>query len=261
VFDSRTVFTNPTSPSTDRYPRPVTTGRPDLRARRREETGAVLREIAGRHLAEHGAAGLSLRAVARDAGMAVSNVYRYFPSRDELLTDLLVQAFGDHADAVEAATAPHLATGDPATALRAGFTAYRRWALERRAEFGLAYGAPVPGYDAPHGRTLVPGTRIGAHLVRILAACHERGLVDGAVVAARLAALTPATARRLETMRAELGYEAPVGLIAVATDGWVRLHGCVSMEVFGQLRYVAGDDDAYFRETLDLELVRCGLAG
>jgi AcrR family transcriptional regulator len=237
----------------------VPPARPDLRARRRGETEAALRDIAGRHLAEHGPAGLSLRAVARDAGMAVSNVYRYFPSRDELLTDLLVRAFDAHADAVEAAAAPHLAAGDPAAALRAAFTAYRRWALERRAEFGLAYGAPVPGYDAPAERTLGPGTRIGGHLIRILAACHDRGLVDEAVVAARLAALTPPVARRLEAMRAELGYAAAVGLIAVGTDSWVRLHGCVSMEVFGQLRYVAGDDDAYFRETLDLELARCGL--
>jgi hypothetical protein len=33
------------------------------------------------------------------------------------------------------------------------------------------------------------------------------------------------------------------------------------MEVFGRLRCVAGDDDACFRETLDLELARCGLPG
>ena len=218
----------------------------------------MLRAVAGRHLAEHGSAALSLRAVARDAGMAVSNVYRYFPSRDDLLTDLLVRAFDGHADAVEAATAPHLAAGDPVAALRAGLTAYRSWAVEHPAEFGLAYGAPVPGYDAPE-RTLGPGTRTGAHLVRVLADCHERGLVDGRVVEARLAALTPPTRARLESMRARLGYDAPLGLVAVGTDAWVRLHGCVALQAFGHLRQVAGDDDAYFRESLDQELARCGL--
>lgn len=235
--------------------------RPDLRARRREQTEAALREIADRHLAQHGSAGLSLRAIAREAGMAVSNVYHYFPSRDDLLTDLLVRAFDSHGCAVEAATAPHLGAGEPVAALRAGLTAYRRWALQRPAEFGLVYGAPVPGYRAPPERTLGPGTRIGAHLVEVLADCHARGLVDEAVVAARLAALTPATAARLEALRSELGYRAPLGLIAVGTDAYVRLHGCVSLQVFGHLRYVAGDDDAYFRESLDQEVLRCGLPG
>jgi AcrR family transcriptional regulator len=241
------------------YSRPVTSTRPDLQARRRAETVAVLREVAERHLAERGSAALSLRAVAREAGMAVSNVYNYFPSRDELLTDLLVRAYESHAVTVEAAAAPFLERGDPATALRAAFVAYRRWGLERRAEFGLAYGAPVPGYDAPADRTLGAGTRIGAYFVGVLAACHDRGLVDDAVFDARRATLTAATAGRLETLRTELGYVAPVALIAVGLDAFVRLHGCVSMEVFGQLRIVTGGDDTYFGEVLDSELARLGL--
>jgi AcrR family transcriptional regulator len=232
---------------------------PDLRRRRREETAGALREVAAAHLAEHGSAALSLRAVARDAGMAVSNVYRYFPSRDDLLTDLLVRAFDDHAAAVEAAAAPHRSAGDPAAALRAGLTAYRRWAHAHPAEFGLAYGAPVPGYHAPEGPTLRPGTRIGAFLIAVLADCRGRGLLDEGAVRARAAALTPAVAARLAVLRDDLGYGAPVELIALGLDAWVRLHGCVMMEVFGQLRYVAADDDAYFTELLAQELDRLGL--
>ena len=44
-------------------------------------------------VAEHGAAELSLRAVARDLGMVSSAVYRYFPSRDELLTALIIETY------------------------------------------------------------------------------------------------------------------------------------------------------------------------
>lgn len=237
----------------------MTARRPDLRKRQRAETAAVLRGVAARHLAEHGSAALSLRAIARDAGMAVSNVYRYFPSRDELLTDLLVRAYESHARSVETAAAPYLEAGDPAAGLRAALMAYRQWSLDRRSEFGLAYGAPVPGYHAPRDRTLHPGTRIGAFLVGVLAACHERGMIDDSVVVARASTLTPVTADRLEILRTDLGYRAPIGLIAVGIDGFVRLHGCVTMEVFGQLRYVAGDDDAYFHEVLDQELARFGL--
>src|SRR3954453_12334092 len=53
-------------------------------------------------LAAVGPAALSVRQIARDLEMASSAVYRYFPSRDALLTALLVQAFDDLGEAVEA---------------------------------------------------------------------------------------------------------------------------------------------------------------
>ena len=69
------------------------------RARARAELTNEIKATARRHLAEVGAPALSLRAVARELGMASSAVYRYFASRDELLTALIVDAF----DAVGAA--------------------------------------------------------------------------------------------------------------------------------------------------------------
>ncbi|MCW2707706.1 MAG: transcriptional regulator, TetR family, partial [Frankiales bacterium] len=65
----------------------------NARERARTELTREIKELARRHLAEHGAAGLSLRAVARDLGMVSSAVYRYFPSRDELLTALIIDAY------------------------------------------------------------------------------------------------------------------------------------------------------------------------
>ena len=54
-------------------------------------------------LAAVGPGELSLRAVARELGMASSAVYRYFPSRDHLITALLVECYDESAAAVEAA--------------------------------------------------------------------------------------------------------------------------------------------------------------
>ena len=71
-----------------------------IRARARAELTEQIKEVARRQLAETGSAGLSLRAVARELGMVSSAVYRYFPSRDELLTALIVDAYtaiGRHA--------------------------------------------------------------------------------------------------------------------------------------------------------------------
>ena len=59
-------------------------------------------EIGRQHLADYGAAALSLRAVTRDLGMVSSAVYRYVASRDELLTLLVVDAYTELGDAVDA---------------------------------------------------------------------------------------------------------------------------------------------------------------
>ena len=59
------------------------------RAQARIETTEQIKRIARQHLAVDGP-DLSLRAVARDLGVVSSAVYRYFASRDDLLTALIL---------------------------------------------------------------------------------------------------------------------------------------------------------------------------
>ena len=73
-------------------------------ANRARLEGEILR-LGREHLAQVGPAALSLRAIARDLGMASSAVYRYVASRDELLTLLIIESYDAMADAVEAALA------------------------------------------------------------------------------------------------------------------------------------------------------------
>ncbi len=63
------------------------------RERVRAELIREITEIARRQLATEGAAGLSLRAVAREMGMVSSAIYRYFPNRDDLLTTLIIDGY------------------------------------------------------------------------------------------------------------------------------------------------------------------------
>ena len=60
----------------------------------RERIEAQIIALGRRQLATEGAAGLSVRAIARDLGMVSSAVYRYVAGRDELLTMLLADAYG-----------------------------------------------------------------------------------------------------------------------------------------------------------------------
>jgi AcrR family transcriptional regulator len=75
------------------------------RARARIEVTAAIKDEARRQLAAEGAAKLSLRAVARELGMVSSALYRYFPSRDDLLTALIIDAYDSVGEAAEAAHA------------------------------------------------------------------------------------------------------------------------------------------------------------
>src|SRR5689334_9031334 len=116
-----------------------------VRARVRAEMTEEIKVVARRHLATDGA-NLSLRAVARDLGMASSAVYRYFASRDELLTALIIDAYNSLGEAAEHAAT---LTTDPLGRFLRITTAVREWALADPHQWALIYGSPVPGYQAP----------------------------------------------------------------------------------------------------------------
>ena len=118
------------------------------RERVRAELTREITDVARGQLATEGAGGLSLRAVARELGMVSSAIYRYFPSRDDLLTALIIDGYNAIGEAAEQADAGCPA-GDFAGRWRAVCQAIRDWALAHPHEYALVYGSPVPGYQAP----------------------------------------------------------------------------------------------------------------
>ncbi len=202
------------------------------RARARARTIADIIRLGREHLAKDGAAALSLRAVARDLGVVSSAVYRYVESRDELLTLLLVDAYNELGDAVDAAVATR-----PESDHRGRFDALayavRSWALSEPARYGLLFGSPVPGYKAPAERTTEPGTRVVRALI---------GVVDDAYrsAAGRLPAqpeppaVGPALHADFEAIRDGLGIVLSDAVLARGTLVWTALFGTISFEVFGQ---------------------------
>src|SRR5262245_64199601 len=109
------------------------------RDRARMELTEEIKRVGRRHLTEHGAAGLSLRAVAREVGMVSSAVYRYFPSRDDLLTALIVDAYQALGDAATSAER-HVPRHDLIGRWMATARAVRWWALEHPHEYALIFG-------------------------------------------------------------------------------------------------------------------------
>jgi AcrR family transcriptional regulator len=210
------------------------------RARVRAELTREIAEVARRHLASDGAAALSLRGVAREMGMASSAVYRYFPSRDDLLTALIIDAYDAMGAAAEAADAA-LPRADLIGRWQATCSAVRTWALAHPHEYSLVYGSPVPGYAAPQA-TIGPAGRVGLVLCRIVADGIASGAVDGTADGTGTdAAIRPGLA-------AELGLPAdPAGsLAAAAVHAWTSLFGLINFELFGHTHNVVVDDEAFF---------------
>lgn len=207
------------------------------RARARAETTRAILDEARRQLAEHGAAGLSLRSVAREVGMVSSAVYRYVANRDDLLTTLIVEAYDAMGAAAEAARDPE---DPPRVQWRAVWRAVRGWAHAHPAEFALIHGSPVPGYAAPP-ETIAAAARLGSVLVAIVV--DHGGGVDGPrglVVDDVLPGLDPGTA-------------------PAAVAAWTQLVGTVAFELFGQYENVVVDRAAYLDHVADVAATSVGL--
>src|SRR4051812_26412941 len=127
------------------------------RERVRAEITGEITDAARRQLAEVGAAALSLRAGARDVGMAAAAAYRYFPRPDGLPGRPLIYRDDDLGVAAEKADDP---TATPLDRWLAVCRAVRRWARAHPHEYALLYGSPVPGYHAPED-TIPAAARVG----------------------------------------------------------------------------------------------------
>ncbi|MEU9039437.1 TetR/AcrR family transcriptional regulator [Streptomyces sp. NPDC048352] len=209
------------------------------RERARIEVTAAIKDEARRRLAAGGAADLSLRAVARELGMVSSALYRYFASRDELLTALIVDAYDSLGSAAETAEAAALTAGAPPRARWiAVCEAVRGWALAHPHEYALIYGSPVPGYTAPLD-TVGPASRVANVFIGILRAAYEgRGLA--------LPPLPAALRSEALRMTADFAEGLPPEVTAALVASWAQLMGLVSFELFGQFNRVVEERGAFF---------------
>ncbi len=209
-----------------------------IRARVRAEMTEEIKSIARRQLASDGA-NLSLRAVARDLGVVSSAIYRYFASRDDLLTALIVDAYNSIGDAAEAADAS-VPRDDLLGRWLAITHAIRDWALAQPHEYALIYGSPVPGYQAPPD-TVGPATRSTFALAGLLRDGVELGAypADGEP-------LPGSVQHDLSRLRAEAFPTVPESLMARGMGAWLLTFGAISFELFGQFNNVIEDRRAFF---------------
>lgn len=189
----------------------------------------AIKETAWKQIAEFGAPALSLRAIARELGITAPAIYNYFPSRDELVTALIIDAYTSFGDSqFEARDAV------PATDLMGRMTAigvaYRTWALAHPQRYQLIFGTPIPGYEAPLERVLPSAARSLSPLA---------GVVDALRLAGKLRADNFPEVQEEYKPAFEVwklyGGNVDVLSLSVAVLIWARVHGIVSLEISGNM--------------------------
>jgi len=216
---------------------------PGVRARVRAALTAEIKASARRQLVTDGPAALSLRAIARELDMASSAIYRYFASRDELLTALIIDAYNAVGAAVEEADAEHERSNYRGRLIAVGQAA-RSWAVSNPQEYGLIYGSPVPGYKAPPD-TIDPAVRVPTALITVFVEYFEGDEPVGPPAAgdelgAALLQLSEFTEHRLTPSQ-----------LACSVQAWGEILGLVSLELFGHFHNAVTDPAHVFSYSME----------
>jgi AcrR family transcriptional regulator len=207
------------------------------RERARAELTEEIKTAARRQLATVGAEALSLRAISRELGMVSSALYRYFPSRDDLLTALIIDAYDALGSAAEAAAHG----GDPLDEWVAIYSAVRDWARAHPQEYALIYGSPISGYKAPQ-TTVEPAARVPLLLLGLLQRAHASGRLTPPPDAPEPSGVLADQVKVL----VELAPQVPPAVLLRTVIVWTQLFGMLSFELFGQLVGSMDPADEFF---------------
>jgi AcrR family transcriptional regulator len=218
-----------------------------MRAGTREEIKAIARQ----QMLEGGTAAISLNAIARAMDVTAPALYRYYASRDELITALIIDSYTALASALAAAANQHPLNAYGAR-LFATSLAYRAWALANPTDFLLIYGNPIPGYHAPTEQVMVAAQQVYAVFLTTMQMAYQAGhipirsnyhdLVD--------TLCTPAANANAAAIN-------PVVMLA-GISAWTKLHGMVMLELLGHATFMVAQAQFFYQ--LELQQILADLA-
>jgi len=224
----------------------------------RAATQSELTGAARALLLEGGIEAVTVRSIAAKLGMTAPAIYRYFDSREELLNALVDDLYDELADYLYASLERR--RREPLAARFVGASrAYRQWALDHPAEFGLLFGAPIPGvgHSPPAGSDAegLRGHRFGQLWLELFVELSQTSAVP--LVWRR--PIPTSLRQQVERYLAALGDPVDVDTALMYLSCWERLYGSVCTEVFGHLSFALSDAEELFEDHLADVAVRLGL--
>ena len=213
------------------------------RERLHKETIEEIKATAWKQIGELGAAGLSLRGIAREMGMTAPGLYRYYQDRDALVTALLIDAFESFSMALETARDAFDAD-DHLGRFRAICKAYFRWGVENPQKYILLFGTPIPGYqfNAEVGPSAQKSFLV---LQGVIGEAHKAGKIIGESAAIRFPTLLESQYEALH--RIGMPYTPLVTHLALST--WNTIHGLTSLFLYGYSQGFLGEQVEQFLES------------
>lgn len=221
--------------------------RPSRREQIRQMTVDDIKAAARDQLTQQNAGNVSLRAVAREVGLAPSAIYRYFDSQTALVAAVAVDAYHSASQALHAAWKSS-STLTAYEQFEAVFKAYRDWALANRAEFTLIFATDQSMLlDGPSLVTSLPLHEFFATPLQMYVDGVTAGQVDATKVETQVEAqLTPEMEEVRRLLEERTGQFLTNQQVAVLLSAWASVQGFVTLELFGQLGWFVADHDALF---------------
>lgn len=194
--------------------------------------------------------------IARVMGMTPPALYRYFADRDELLTELITDAYNDLGRQV-AASRDQAPESDIGGRWLAAAEAYRAWARQEPEQFSLILGMPVPGYAAEEeGPTTEAAKRAMSQLSALFTDAAARGQLNKPFIDHVDESLLTCADDKHPELNGVLSPESFQAML----QAWAALHGFTSLEAYGHLDWLTPEArDALFLSQVELIAKTSGL--
>ena len=159
-------------------------------------------------LAKEGVGGLSLRKVAKKAGVSHSAPYAHFPDKQSLIAAISTEGFKQLYSELDAAISPY--ANDPKQQLTEGVWAYVQFAMNNTDTFNIMFSG-VLEKEKEYPSFVEISRKTFDRVVDVVQACQQAGVL----------------------------HSAPPELMAVSV--WGQLHGIVSLMLEGQISHTVLD--------------------
>jgi len=229
---------------------------PTRRERQRAATLEEIKEVARGLMREQGTIDVRFTDIAKEMGMTPPALYRYFAHRDELLTELIAEAYRELGREVAEAR-ERCDPDDIGGRWIAVGTAYRDWARRESEQFALILGMPVPGYVAPKaGPTTDAAKDAMAQLSLLFIRAAELGVLQKPLVRDVSDEMAACAAEK----HPELDGLVPPESFQAMIQAWATLHGVTSLDAYGQFDWMTDEArEALFVSTLRTAALAAGI--